>query len=36
MNFSIWAVSAGLLAELLAIAIALARIALDHATILEG
>jgi cation transporter-like permease len=36
MNFSIWAVSAGLVAELLAVAIALAAIALGHATFLEG
>ncbi len=36
MNFSIWVVSAGLVAELLAVAIALAAIALGHATFLEG
>ena len=36
MNFSVWAVSAGLVAEMLAIAIALAAIALGHATYLEG
>lgn len=36
MNFSIWAVSVGLVAELLAVAIALAAIALGHATCLEG
>lgn len=35
MNFSIWAVSVGLVAELLAVAIALAAIALGHATYLE-
>ena len=36
MNFSVWAVSAGLVAEMLAIAIALAAIALGHATYIEG
>ncbi|PVE08877.1 hypothetical protein [Limnohabitans sp. Rim28] len=36
MNFSIWAVSVGLVAELLGVAIALATIALGHATCLEG
>jgi hypothetical protein len=36
MNFSVWAVSAGLVAKMLAIAIALATIALGHTTYLEG